>query len=78
MNERMFPMQRGPAIPWSVAEKIYALYSAMFTGQSLERLAERGGFGWAEVEIIGEQFKKRFGDSQYNKIIHSPTERPPA
>lgn len=70
MDERMFPMQNGPAIPWSVAEKIYKLYNAMHSGQSLERLAERGGFGWAEVEIIGERFKKQYGYTQYNEIIH--------
>lgn len=53
MTERRFPMQNGPSIPWSLAEVIYAGYSALFgSSQSLERLAERGGFGWREVEAI--------------------------
>lgn len=52
-STRMFPMQGGPDIPWWLAEVIYAGYStAHGTGQSLERLAERGGFGWSEVPIF--------------------------
>lgn len=55
-----FPMQRGPAIPWATAEIIYAAYSALFgTSQSLERLAERGGFSWPEVEAIFKDLKRR-------------------
>jgi hypothetical protein len=51
--ERQFPMQNGPSIPWPLAEKIYVAYQAAFgSQQSLKRLAERGGFGWAEVEHI--------------------------
>lgn len=70
MSEAMFPMQDGPNIPWSVAQKIYKLYSGLFgTEQSLERLAERGGFGWAEVKFIGEKYKKRFGHAAYSEAI---------
>ncbi len=51
--ERMFPMMGGPPIPWSVAELIYERYAAVHgRSQTIERIAERGGFGWAEVEII--------------------------
>ena len=58
--EREFPMQDGPDIPWSLAEKIYKMYSDLFGGeQSLERLAERGGFGWAEVKAIQEKWDER-------------------
>lgn len=60
-QERMFPIQgdtdtetriRRPAgsVPWSVAEEAYKVYSEWFgTSQSLERLAERGGFSWHEL-----------------------------
>lgn len=59
MTDRMFPMQRGPAIPWSMAETIYAAYSALYgTTQSLERLSQRGGFSWREVEVIFAELKK--------------------
>ncbi len=37
-------------IPWWLAEKAYEIYSNQFgTQQSLERLAERGGFGRYEL-----------------------------
>lgn len=55
----LFPMQRGPAIPWSLAETIYTAYSTLYgTRQSLERLAERGGFSWREVEVIFAELKR--------------------
>lgn len=61
--DRMFPIQGdrvmtdrgmvgvpGAMIPWGVAEVVYRGYSHRYgTSQSLERLAERGGFGWDEV-----------------------------
>lgn len=57
--ERLFPIQREtiggvtrPAchVPWSVAEKAYKAYVAQFgSDQSLERIAERGGFGHSEL-----------------------------
>lgn len=48
-----FPMMGGPPIPWSLAEMIYERYAATYgRSQSLQTIAERGGFGWAEVEHI--------------------------
>lgn len=65
---RPFPIQRGqpyrdetgklvyPArstIPWWLAEEAYKHYSKMFgTEQSLERLAQRGGFGRFELLVL--------------------------
>ena len=61
-EQRYFPMQDGPKIPWSLAETIYKVYKDLFgNDQSLERLAERGGFGWSEVSIFYERHRKRFG-----------------
>jgi hypothetical protein len=56
--ERLFPIHcSGSAlphptqIPWSVADKAYSVYSARYgKGQSLERLAERGGFNAVEMD----------------------------
>jgi hypothetical protein len=49
----MFPIQDVGAIPWSLAERAYQRYSQLYgTGQSLERLAERGGFGLAELGYL--------------------------
>jgi hypothetical protein len=53
-----FPIQaeRGTAphptrVPWSVADKAYSVYAARYgKGQSLARLAERGGFGPSEMD----------------------------
>lgn len=42
----------GAMIPWEVAEVVYRGYSHRYgTDQSLERLAERGGFGWGEIAM---------------------------
>jgi hypothetical protein len=41
---------KGSTIPWWLAEEAYKVYSAHFgNDQSLERLAERGGFGREEL-----------------------------
>ena len=62
MSEKLFPMQRGPKIPWPLAENIYEAYAALHgRQQSLERLAERGGFGWGEVAVIGRDYRQKFG-----------------
>ena len=46
-------MQDGPPIPRYLAEAIYAGYAAQFgKSQSLDRLLERGGFGWDEVAAL--------------------------
>jgi hypothetical protein len=56
---RRFPMLDGPDIDWITAEKIYVLYSALHTNkQTLERIAERGGFGWGEVQLMVKKEKK--------------------
>ena len=54
MAERLFPMLDGkPSIPWTLAEEIYKDYAEVFGGdQSLERVAERGGFGYDEIEVF--------------------------
>jgi hypothetical protein len=55
---RRFPIQRAGTIPWEDAEKAYAFYVHQFgTCQSLERLAERGGFGILEFCSLYLGFK---------------------
>ena len=52
---KMFPLQKCDVseIPWRVAEKAYQEYSRLYgTDQSLERLAERGGFGEWEMDNL--------------------------
>ncbi len=60
-DNRPFPVQRegrgkeACTIPWWLAEVVYAGYSAQSPQsaklQSLERMAERGGFGREEVLV---------------------------
>ena len=61
MTERRFPLiviqkdlDNGlpRTIPWSLAERAYVDYSRRYgTNQSLERLAQRGGFGPTELDV---------------------------
>ncbi len=57
----VFPIQIYPTqyrngytpIPLEIAQEAYKEYSAQYgTQQSLERLAERGGFGVAEIAML--------------------------
>lgn len=62
---RTFPIQYGEPIPWAAAEKAYECYAKCYgRQQSLERLAERGGFGlheWACL-YLGHVHQCRNGD----------------
>lgn len=71
MIERRFPIigtyrPRGGGepygcVPWSVAERAYAGYSARYgTQQSMERLAERGGFGHSEMDQFAPGWREHF------------------
>jgi hypothetical protein len=46
---RPFPIQGGGAIPWWLAVEAYDYYHSLWPGQTLERMAERGGFGVKEL-----------------------------
>jgi hypothetical protein len=47
-------------IPWSLAELAYSVYSARYgRSQSLERLAERGGFGPGEMDMFVPDWRER-------------------
>ena len=67
-GERTFPIQRGERgvkphpthIPWHIAELAYSVYSARYgTSQSLERLADRGGFGPEEMDMFLPDWRER-------------------
>jgi hypothetical protein len=44
-----FPIQGGGSIPWWLAEVAFEYYHEQWKGQSLQRIAERGGFGVQEL-----------------------------
>lgn len=60
-DERRAPLQgtdgrlgrRAGTISWEEHEEIYAVYAARYgTSQSAQRIADRGGFGWTECEML--------------------------
>lgn len=51
MQPKQFPIQDGPSVPWSVMAPHEAM-SQSNHGQSLKRVAERGGFWCAEAWCI--------------------------
>lgn len=66
MSGRTFPVmyssdsdKAGPVtIPWSVAEKAYSRYAALCGGrQTLERVAERGGFYAGEMDELYPEWR---------------------
>jgi cell division protein FtsB len=72
-EDKTFPIQKGYAgdkaapgplrIPWSIAEIAYCAYARMYgTGQSLERLAERGGFGLGEMDALYPQWRNEVSE----------------
>lgn len=52
-SERRFPLQGLGSVPWDVAEVAYSTYRRCFhNDQTMERLAERGGFGVEEFCLL--------------------------
>lgn len=50
---KTFPIQKFGPIPWKVAQFAYHEYAKKYGhGQSMERLAERGGFGVGEMDML--------------------------
>ena len=67
MDTKTFPIQveRGAdphplRVPWDVAELAYSVYAGKYgTSQSLERLAQRGGFAPSEMDIFVPDWRTR-------------------
>lgn len=53
-SPKWFPMlENKPPIPWELAEAFYrCVYEPLDNSQSLTRIAERGGFAYAEIEAF--------------------------
>lgn len=58
-SRRMFPIRGAPAIPWSVIAPCER-QAGLNHGQTLERLAERGGLGPREAYAVltGKRFRE--------------------
>lgn len=62
-RNRPFPIQKGGTIPWWLAEIAYKYYNCK-ASQSLERLAERGGFGKLELVWLLQQARTTYPFSE--------------
>lgn len=69
-DERPFPIQddsgQVAAIPWGLAEILYPAYGR---GQTLERLAERGGFGRSELGALASDC---YSSSRHPRLARMP------
>ena len=72
-------------ISWSVAELAYSVYAARYgDAQSLERMAERGGFHAVEMDDLLPDWREREGDGrtadleELRELVNDWMERPPA
>ncbi len=63
MSERRFPIMSGPSVPWRMVEP-YARQAYENHGQTLERLAERGGLD--PTELWCAVHSKRLRDAPVN------------
>jgi hypothetical protein len=62
-------------IPWWLAEQAYYVYSKKFgSSQSLERLAERGGFGRNELIWLLSELVSEHGDINGKRWIEGKWE----
>ena len=77
MSNKQFPIQleRNAAphpltIPWSIAELAYSVYASKYgNSQSLERLAERGGFAPSEMDEFLPDWRLREEVEQLRKEL---------
>lgn len=72
LTSRQFPIQGYGSIPWHIAQKAYGAYAAKYgTRQSLERLAERHGFGVGEMDELYPPWRDEVDE---NKRLRSAIE----
>ena len=70
--ERRFPIQNAGTVPWSAAEKAYEGYAAAGHGsQSLERVAQRGGFGVGEFAVLYQGLA--YNDARFEDRVEPAT-----
>lgn len=77
-DEKRFPIQSTGTVPWWAAERAYKGYAAAGHGaQSLERVAERGGFGPHEFAVLFQGLSyndERFGDRWIPALVATAAE----
>lgn len=60
-DAKAFPMLDEPReIPWALGLAIWeTLYNPLYHDQTVERLAQRGGFGWEEVKLLAKDAARK-------------------
>ncbi|CAM4465758.1 hypothetical protein [Corallococcus exiguus] len=72
MSERRFPLILSPeerkagaptSMPWALAERAYVVYCDRYSGggQTLERVAQRGGFYTGEMDLFIPGWRQELG-----------------
>ncbi len=80
---RVHPRRPAGSVPWSVGVAAWERYAARYgRGQSAERIAERGGFGFGEMHLfLGpswvEHFEAATGGCRECSDLPAPGEAPP-
>lgn len=68
LHSTMKSQRKGPkTIPWSVAEKAYETYDRKYggpSGQSLERIAQRGGFAPEELDKFYPEWRQHINEQR--------------
>lgn len=60
IEARKFPIGNYGTIPWDVAQRAYEVYAKKYgTRQTLQRIAERGGFGVDEMDMFLPDWRER-------------------
>jgi hypothetical protein len=77
---RRFPIQDGPSVPWGVMLPHDRQCQSNHGGQTLQRLAERGGLGaseaWCVVNAIAWwDGEKRWGHDEMKRLWHAFAEK---
>lgn len=75
---KRFPIQGGGWIPWSLAVELYEVYAQHFgRDQSLDLLAERGGFGFDEIVLLHHRTlrNRRVTEEQRGQILGAILDR---
>src|SRR5574338_703159 len=57
----------------AAALRAYAIYTALFPGQTLDRLSERGGFGTSEMDAFYPEWRNHIVGRDGKKILNADT-----
>lgn len=66
---KVFRMQDGPNLPWEIGVALHKIYERLHPRmQDAEKISNRGGFGWAEIEYMWRKVDQELKD-EVQKLI---------